>query len=316
MYTCMEDIIKSELFNTIDKCLIEIELTMEQVKNVDNIRKYIKKIKNSENVIEFNEFIEYVIEHLKTFEVQISAILFSNKKIKTDYYKFLNDIILFNNMLHFKIFENESKNTKKDLIKYLYSIYMSCVFLKTGLGDENLSNKLSEFITSVKNNSEIGLKESDIKVKSVKNKSKNKSKDATFNELSKMLGNGGDGLNEMLGNNNLGGLMESILGNKDILNIASDISQKMHNQNLNPMTMLTSLMSGDIENSPLQGLVKQIESGVQEKISSGEINKEELESQAKNIMNTIGSNPSALNSMSGMSDMLSNMMGEFGNKSS
>jgi hypothetical protein len=180
---------------------------------------------------------------------------------------------------------------------------MSCIFLKSGLSGDSidLSKKLSEFITDVKNNSEIGLRDSDIKVKSVKNKKVNESVEG---ELSL----GGSGLSDI--GDGLGGLMDSILGNKDILNIASDISQKMHNQDLNPMTMLTSLMSGD--NVPLQGLIKQIELGVQEKISSGEIDKEELESQAKHIMSTISSNPSALNSMGGMSEMLSNIMGNMG----
>ena len=104
--------------------------------------------------------------------------------------------------------------------------------------------------------------------------------------------------------------MESLLGNKEILNIATDISQKMHSQQLNPMSMLSSLMSGDIENSQLQGLVEEIQQKVEDKINSGEINKDSLEDQAKNIMGTISNNSDTLNSMPGMSSLINNMMKE------
>ena len=112
----------------------------------------------------------------------------------------------------------------------------------------------------------------------------------------------------MEGMGDLGGIMESILGNKEILNIASDISQKMQTQQLNPMSMLSSLMSGNIENGPLQGLVEEIQQKVENKINNGEINKEQLENQAKNLMGSIGTNPSALNSMPGMADLIQNMV--------
>ena len=84
----------------------------------------------------------------------------------------------------------------------------------------------------------------------------------------------------------------------------------MHSQQLNPMSMLSSLMSGDIENSQLQGLVEEIQQKVEDKINSGEINKDSLEDQAKNIMGTISNNSDTLNSMPGMSSLINNMMKE------
>ena len=102
--------------------------------------------------------------------------------------------------------------------------------------------------------------------------------------------------------------MESILGNKEIFNIATDISKKLNEQQLNPMTMLSSLMSGNIENSPLKGLVEEIQQTVENKINSGEIDKIQLTNQANNIINSVAQNQSHLNAIPGMSNIINNMM--------
>ena len=299
-----QKLIKGELFKNIDKFMNEIDLTMEYLdKNtVPSIKKYMNKLDNNEIV--FNEFVEYTALHLKTFEAQISSVLFSNKKIKRDYYNFLNGVTLFNSILKFRVFENESKNTKKDLIKYLYSIYMSCVFLNGELTNENILNdKLNEFVSTIENEAKTALNENDIK----QPKQKIVPQLTTPMTIPMSMPN-------LTGMGDMGSIMESILGNKEILNIASDISQKMQNQQLNPMDMLSSLMSGNIENSPLQGLVAEIQEKVDMKINNGEIDKENLENQAKNIMGSISRNPNALDSMGGMSEMIQNMVNELQKK--
>lgn len=315
------NLIRLELFKTVDKFMNEIELTMDYLdKNtVSSVRKYMEEVDKNED--KFKQFVEYTNLHLKTFEVQISAVLFSNKKIKSNYYAFLNGVSLFNNILHFRVFENESKNTKKDLIKYLYSMYMSCVFLSKDqdeLSNESvLNDRLNEFVLKIRNEAETALKDEDIKQPRNKVRrnaivadDKMKELLANMPNMPGMSGNPLAGIPGMSGMGDIGNIMESILGNKEILNIATDISQKMQTQNLNPMTMLSSLMSGNIESGPLQGLVEEIQQKVETKINSGEINKENLENQAKNIMGSISSNPDALNSMGGMSDMIKNMVNE------
>jgi hypothetical protein len=266
---------------------------------ISNIRKYVNLIKNNNE--EFKVFIKYTNEHLIQFESKISAILFSNKKIKSDFYNFLNDIILFNNLLQCKLFENEGKNTKKSIIKYIYAIYMSSVFLSQENNDSDiLSDKLTNFISKIQEEAMNALKEQDIKHTSKKSsniKSQRKNNDISLPNLPNL-----DGLGD------INGIMNSILGNKEILNIATEISNKMQSQQLNPMTMLSSLMSGNIENSPLQGLVEEIQQKVDDKINTGEINKEALENQAQSLMGSIGSNPNALNSLPGISDLIQNMV--------
>ena len=307
----MEELIKTELFKNIDSFINEIDLTMDYIESdiISNIRKYVNVIR--ENPDDFKVFIKYTNDHLNQFEPQISAILFSNKKIKSGYYNFLNDIILFNNLLQCKLFENEGKNTKKSIIKYIYAIYMSSVFLIQENNDSDiLSDKLTNFISKIQEEAMNALKEQDIK-NDIKNTNKNKTKKVS-NTNSQINNNISlpnlSNLPNLDGLDDITGVMNSILGNKEILNIATDISNKMQSQQINPMTMLSSLMSGNIENSPLQSLVEEIQQKVDDKINTGEINKEMLENQAQTLMNNIGSKQNVLNSMPGMADIIKNMV--------
>lgn len=300
----MEELIKTELYKNIDGLLNELELTMDYLdpQIIPSIREYIKNIKNDKE--EFRVFITYTNDQLGSYESKISAILFSNKKIKSSFYNFLSGVSLFNNILHFRVFEDESKNTKKELIKYLYAIYMSTSFLNLKISEESnpdeLTQQLEEFICKIKKEAEVTLKDEDVKDEDTKVK-RNKKREMNNNQLSDTT-------------LPMGNVMESILGNKEIFNIAADISKKLNEQQINPMMMLSSLMSGNIENSPLQGLVEEIQKTVEHKINSGELDKSQLTNQANNIITQITQNQSALNAMPGMSSIINDMMREAGNK--
>lgn len=304
----MEQLIKAELFKNIDSFINEIELTMEYLepKVFHSIKSCVDNMRKKDDALK--AFVDNTSNHLKTYEAQISAVLFSDKKIKSEYYNFLNSVSLFDNTLNFSAFEKESKNTKKGMIKYLYAIYMSCVFLNQSLSSDStshensdvLQNRLTEFVNKIQAEALSALSEQDVKPSSSKRKHQRRNAISVPRNAPEL----GD----------FGNIMDSILGNTDILNIANDISSKMQSQNLNPMSMLSSLMSGNIENTPLQGLVEEIQQKVESKINSGEIDKEKLEEQAKNIMGTIGNNPSALNSMPGMTDLISNMVKDMENQ--
>lgn len=295
----MSDLIRIELFKNIDSFVNELSLTIDYL-DTNDIQKYIIKIK--EDQIEFDNFIKYTHDTLNNFETQLSSILFSKKKINTTYYIFLNDIVLFNNLLHFKIFEHEVKNTKRDFVKYLYNIYMSIVFINGGNNQE-----LKTFIKKIENESK-NLKDSDIKKERLKHrrnaihelKLPSTSQSSSFIpstspssssmhpsspmpqfDLSKLMsGTNGSPLNDF---------MSSILGNTDILNIATDISKQMHDQQIDPMAMLSGLMSGN--NNELQGIVTSIQEKVDIRINSGEINKAQLEEQSESIIKSLGNIP-------------------------
>ena len=73
----MEELIKKELFKTVESFLNEIDLTMEYLdpQIVPSIRIYMKTIDLDKE--EYNKFLEYITQHLGTYESKISAILFS-----------------------------------------------------------------------------------------------------------------------------------------------------------------------------------------------------------------------------------------------
>jgi predicted transcriptional regulator len=329
----IDTLIKTELFKNLDSFVNELSLTMDYI-SPESIKKYeqfIVKLKNDHKV--FNDFTSVTYNHLSEFEVKFSGALFSNKKVKTNYYDFLNNVFLFPTscQLKFDIFKDESKATKKAFVSYLYNIYLSCVFLTKyeNLEDKenDMSKELTDFIDKIKKEAESAVTTEYEKVEKVpvqrRNAISGPSNGQGSNPFASLGGAnvpqltpeqirqlpGLGNLESMMGGmgnmGGLGGIMSSILGNQEILNIASDISHQMSTQQLDPMSMLTSLMSGNIENSPLNGLVSQIQQKVEMKIESGEIDKSELENQAQNIMNNI--DPSQFSSMPGMADMMKTM---------
>jgi hypothetical protein len=112
-----------------------------------------------------------------------------------------------------------------------------------------------------------------------------------------------------LGNlGNLGGienLMSSLMNNTDIMNIANEISNEMKTSTLNPMDLMSGLMSGNLENSEFSNLMTKIKNSVDSKINNGEINKEQLENQAKDIFDKVKESPELLN-IPGMSNIFQN----------
>lgn len=323
----MDTLIKTELFKNLDSFINELSLTMDYIspESIKKYENYVTKLKNDHIV--FNDFTSVTYTHLSEFEVKFSGALFSNKKVKTNYYDFLNKVFLFPTsccQLKFHIFKDESKATKKAFVSYLYNIYLSCVFLTKyeNLEDKenDMSKELTDFIDKIKKEAESAVTTEYEKVEKVPVQRRNTTSNSKFTSLNSThppqltpeqirqlpgLGN----LESMMGGmgnmGGLGGIMSSILGNQEILNIASDISHQMSTQQLNPMSMLTSLMSGNIENSPLNSLVSQIQQKVEMKIESGEIDKSELENQAQNIMNNI--DPKSFESFPGMSSLMETM---------
>lgn len=329
----VDTLIKTELFKNLDSFVNEISLTMDYIsqESIKEFETYTVKLKNENKV--FNDFTSDTYTHLSNFQVKFSGALFSNKKVKTNYYDFLNEIYLFPKQcqLKFDIFKNESKATKKAFVSYLYNIYLSCVFLTKyeSLEDKenDMSQELTDFIDKIRKEAESAVTTEYEKVDKPGLQRRNAISGPSDNEQINLfaslngtnapqltpeqirqlpgLGNLESMMGGMGGMGGLGGIMSSILGNQEILNIASDISHQMSTKQLDPMSMLTSLMSGNIENSPLNGLVSQIQQKVEMKIESGEIDKSELENQAQNIMNNI--DPKSFGSMTGMSSLMETM---------
>jgi hypothetical protein len=83
---------------------------------------------------------------------------------------------------------------------------------------------------------------------------------------------------------NFGNVFKSLMENKEIMNIASDLTHDIQNQNIDPISLLTSFMSGK-RDEKLECLVNNISTKLQEKINTGKIDKGVLEKEAENILN-------------------------------
>lgn len=101
------------------------------------------------------------------------------------------------------------------------------------------------------------------------------------------------------------------LHNTKIGELAKEISQSIDINSLNinsPEELLdiNNVMNNSNNNNPLGNIIQTVGSKITEKINKGEINQEELMSEALNMMSTLN--------MSGQGDMMTQMMNMMGNK--
>jgi hypothetical protein len=274
--------LENELINTIKLFINEIELVFEYVKNIKSIKKYTDSlVENKENL---QKFIKECLENLKEHEEKIYFI-HADKKIKSSDFEFLNNVTLFNNLLNFKVFNDENKNTKKTIVKYIYTIYMSSFILNFGLQSDNQSDELLSFVSSLQN--KLNIKTNDKNVDKNNKSSKNTlPKIDNMNMDIQNLGLPNLGLSNLNGITNI---FQSLMSNNEIMNIATDLSKDIKNENIDPMSLLSSIMSGQ-PNDKLNKLVSNITNKIETKINNGEIDKNLLEEQAQNIMNSVQNN--------------------------
>jgi hypothetical protein len=262
----MRMLIKNEYIKTIKDMINEVELAFDYVKveTLNKIKKYVKGLeKDDKNLImSMKETNEVLSKHTD----KINKVL-SGDKIKTIDLKFMSDIVLFEKTLKFSLFSNENKNTKRVLIKYLDSLNSVSKFTEL----DSASFDLNNFINS--------LKGKVVESNSVSSKNVIKRRHNKQNGNNNLLGNLPDmqGMDEIFG---------SLMGNPEIMNMAKDVSENIKNQNIDPMQLLTSLLSGK-PNKKVESLVNNISSTIERKIESGQIDKDVLERQAANIMSSV-----------------------------
>jgi hypothetical protein len=296
--TTTTELIKAELEKNVIGFTSEIDLLFEYIPK--NIISKMKTVKYTSN------FIKGIKETLQNYESDLSFVLFTKQKYKTPRLNFMNDIKLKfgTGKIDLSLFNSENKNTKKNLLKYVYNIYMTCLFLDQGVGEgEFFNEQLSSFVDKI----QAEVDQYDVPtIEDIED----------FEEIptlltpTRMLTTGPatpigmpnmedmmslmSGLGAGLGGSSgpsgqFGGvenLMGSLLGNSDILGIAKDIADQMKNDNVNPMDMITSLMSGQ-QNDQMSKLVSNIQEKVEGKIASGEIDEEAFKSSAMSMLGNV-----------------------------
>lgn len=288
---CMEDnsehkeiqepnnLIKTELLNTLDKFVNELDIAFDYVTKdtIMEIKKYINKIKVSDE--ELKSLVDDILENFKSCESKLAFLSLSNGKIKTKEFDILDNKTVFGNLLNLSLFKEENKNTKKIICKYIYNMYMSSVILKFSFSDnlslDSLNQELSKYFNVIK-------EQHNQQNNTVQQSGSEGNKKKPIRRLPK----GNPDMTNIANLEGMDDIMNSLFANKDLVNIASEFTSDIQRQNINPMMMLGSLMSGKPDKK-ITELINQISNKLERKLNSGELDKEVFEQQASNLMNTL-----------------------------
>ena len=277
--------IESELKKTLSGFFNEIDLVFDYVNKsiVQRLYKFLKGLNNSENV---RNFIKNTLPILKKYETEISHVVTTRRKIRKNDLEFLNNIILFDDILDFNVFSSENKNTKQSIIKYLYNIYMSIFILNFGLVSDNNIDEFTQELSCFVSSMQKRIEEEKVNVIDTIDTIDTKNK-VNSRRPRPIPGNSSNPINSSNPTNqNFGNLLQSLMQNGDIMNLATELSKDIQSENLDPMTLLSSMMSGKPDNK-IQKLVENITSKIETKINSGEIDQNVLEQQAQSILSTV-----------------------------
>jgi hypothetical protein len=295
----IQNIFKMEIVNLLEQLINELELSFDYVKNnnIEIFNNHINEIKKNDEL--FNEFVLDYIEKNKLYESILSKVVSNKTKLKKQEFEFLNNIILFN--LNFEIFKDENKNTKKTLIKYLYNIYMTCSVLSNF---KNLNNgnfqELLQFMNNFKLERETFNNDIEVSSNSLSQTKKNKKYSKNTRNLNSTPGMpnlmaGMSGMPGMSGIAGMSGMFNNLLNsnfmnNPHIKDIVNDISNDIENQNIDPLTILNSMMTGN-GNPSVNNLISNITNKLENKINNGEIDKNDLQDEASKMISSIENTP-------------------------
>lgn len=255
---------KEKILQVVKTFTTEMSLSFDYVQNATELDSFVENITKNDSL--FNKFVHDTVELLKPYEMCITNVVLTERKIKTSEYKFLSNLKLFDDLLDFSLFDNENKNTKKMLIKYLYSLYFSCFLHQlSNFESHSLEDHLQKFMTTLQNDSN----EPDANSNQNQTSSRKKKKEQS--------GLSGSGLETM---------MESMFSSPDLFNIANELTEDLKSQNVNPMSLLQGLMSGNIDGrvgNMIQNMTQKLES----KIANGELDTKQLEEQTQKMMSQL-----------------------------
>lgn len=269
------DIIDTGFVTTLNEMINEIDLAFDYVDKTV-IKKLYKYSKILERDSEFRASEKQKLkEILKEHEEKLFSICDNKSKLRNIDFEFLNDLRLFGNLLDMNVFKDENKNTKRTLVNYINSLYMTVTFGNTENFDEsieNLTQQMNDFIQITKSKYE---KQNEVEQNTQSNEQSNSSKGSKHQSKYR---NKNEQVPEEIGN-----LFATIMENPEVMNMAQDLSKQFKNGNVNPMSMITSLMSGK-SNPKLDNIVNKITSDVERKIEMGQIDPTRLQEQTASIM--------------------------------
>lgn len=203
-------------------------------------------------------------QNLKRFMSNLKP--FAKKIASKDYSVFSEKVTILDNINLSELWNSDiSDKTKKTIIKYLQTLYV--------LGDHILSqNKIDSLIDNINNDN------------SDNEEGPNDSNDSNVvNDMMSNLKDKNEAETENQGSADPN-MMPGLIGD-----LAKEISQeiKLDDVSQNPTELLGSLLSGEGSNT-LMNIVQKVGDKLTKKISSGQVNENQLLSEAQSMMGNLG----------------------------
>ena len=261
------NILKTQLLKNVDDFIREIELSFDYI-DKNKLNKTKKMIESCySNDIKFKDFYNDLYNKLHDFKDKLHL----SQKTKTLQLLFLNDIVFFD--ISFDIFKEEGKNTKKTLVNYLKEFYITSNFLRCITVSDNTQEENSTLFNDIQemiNNLTI---EPDNKEKITIDKDKMINIKESLPQMDDLLGT-----------------LNNFMQNKEIMSLTSELTSELQTSDIDPMSMMNSLLSGNLNDSKFSSLLSKITDKITNKIECGDIDKNLIEQHANNFMNQITSN--------------------------
>lgn len=147
--------IKDHLIKSIFKFAFEIEVGFETIDDTikTNLNKFVKDI---EEETFFQSWVESEYMNLSLYSDKLKIVcdkMKKNEKIQVAEFEFLNEMIVFKDILELKFFKDENRSTKKDICVLMYNVYKTLQIIKKGieydLSEEELDDLYNKCVVKV-----------------------------------------------------------------------------------------------------------------------------------------------------------------------
>lgn len=192
-----------------------------------------------------------LVTSLEPYSAALTTISMPTRKLRKTDFAFFDTVTLFpdcSNPLSTSVFLTENKNTKRTIGNYMYTMYL------LASKGAPVANNMAAFLGQAETPPEVQDR---------------------------------DVPNPVAGAG-FGDLMSSLQSNPQLLDLAQDVSAHMQAERIDPMALMSQLMSGTFNmNSPdntLTKLISSVSETIESKVQRGELDVTQLQQQASSIM--------------------------------
>jgi hypothetical protein len=259
-----------EFKNLLDNLINEIELAFEYIPS-----ELVKMLKSLDIT---DQLMDDFFKSLNKFDKQLieTSFVLGDKKLSKETLNEFDEVVLLD-ILPFKLFKQENKNTKRSLIKHISNIYV--------VSNKDLLDKCK-----IKQDKQLDEQIELAQLQQQQSQVQQQRSQVQQPELVNQLLNGGLG---------------DILKSDALTNIVNNLSNKIRDENIDPTSLLMGMMTGQ-RNSQQENLLNYLTESINTSLS----NDQQFSNSISNLTNNIQSNPELLEGLNAgnINSMLSNML--------